>query len=217
MTIRVSTTEPPSLRAIGRTTNMPELYGGDVLWPSRLGLVALQRKVFPEDFVDSLHDGRLSEQRARMQRAAVRILVLEGRGTWTTDGELVVPFGPGLTLSQFRRYLWSVQLDNIWISHTSSLAETVDLVQDMEAWTNKVGHSKGGRPKPKGSGGWGPNGRDFQVHLMESFDGIGADTAGRIVDHFDGPPLAWTVTAEEMMQVHGVGRGRASKMMEMLP
>lgn len=213
MTIRVSPSEPPALRAIGRTTMLPEHFGADVCFPSRLGLVVLQRKEFPSDFMASVHDGRLGEQRAKMQRAAVKVLVLEGRGTWTTDGELVVPFGPGLSISQYRRYLWSVQLDGIWVSHTSGLAETVELVKDLKEWSDKAKHGGGGRPKPKGSGGWGqPTDRDWGSHLLQSFDGVGPEMATRIFDRFGRVPLAWTCTPEDMAMVQGVGPKRVDKM-----
>lgn len=216
MTLRVSPSEPPSLRAIGRTTNMPELYGADILFPSRLGLVAVQRKEAPGDFLASVHDGRLSEQFARMQRAAVRVLVLEGRMTWTTEGELVVNFGPGWTRRQHQRFLWSARLQGVWVDWTDSLQATIDWVRDFEEWANKPKHGTGGgRPKPKAAGGWGtPSSREWGSHLLQSFDGVGADMAGRIYDHFGGVPLAWTVTREEMAAVHGVGPRRIAKMFD---
>lgn len=212
MTIRVSPTEPPALKALGRPTMLPENFGADVLFPSRLGLVGIQRKEFPGDFLGSVHDGRLTEQRAKLQRCSVRLLVLEGKGKWTTDGELIVPFGPEWSASQHRRYLWSVQLDGIWVSHTANLAETCELVEDMVAWADKSSHGAGGRPKPKGQ--WGsPSDKDWGRHLLTSFDGVGPEMADRIFDHFGEVPMAWTCTPDELAEVHGVGPKRVAKMM----
>lgn len=191
----------------------PESFGADVAFPSRLGLVGIQRKEFPSDFLGSVHDGRLSEQRAKLQRCAIRVLVLEGRGTWTTDGDLVVSWGPGWTRSQHRRYLWSCQLDGIWVSPTESLAETIELIEDLHAWAQKKEHGRGGRPKPKGSGGWGKaTDRDWGSHLLQSFDGVGPEMAERIFDRFGRVPLAWTCTEEEMAMVQGVGPKRIERM-----
>jgi ERCC4-type nuclease len=215
--IRVSPSEPPALKALGRATMLPESFGADVLFPSRLGLVGVQRKEFPGDFMASVHDGRLSQQRSQLQRCAVRLLVLEGRGQWSTDGELIVPFGPGWTASQHRRYLWSVQLDGIWVSSTDNLQQTIELVEDLAAWTAKASHGRADRPKPRGSGGWGKaTDRDWGVHLLQGIDGLGPDTAGRVIDHFGRVPLAWTATAEELGEVHGLGPKRVAKMVKAL-
>jgi ERCC4-type nuclease len=190
MTIRVSPTEPPSLRAIGRTTLLPERFGADIAWASRLGSVGVQRKEFPGDFIGSVTDGRLGEQIAKLQRVAVRALILEGRGTWTTDGELVTSWGQPWTLEGHWKFLMSVQLRGVWVFQVNSLDETIALVKAMHAWSNKA----------------------FACHFLTAFDGVGPEMAGRIFDRFGRIPLTFTVTPEEMEMVHGVGKKTIDKM-----
>jgi ERCC4-type nuclease len=212
MTIRVSPTEPPSLRAIGRTTLLPERFGADIAWASRLGSVGVQRKEFPGDFIGSVTDGRLGEQIAKLQRVAVRALILEGRGTWTTDGELVTSWGQPWTLEGHWKLLMSVQLRGVWVFQVNSLDETIALVKAMHAWSNKAEHrSLDSRPKAKGA--WGkPTDKEFACHFLTAFDGVGPEMAGRIFDRFGRIPLTFTVTPEEMEMVHGVGKKTIDKM-----
>ena len=70
------------------------------------------------------------------------------------------------------------------------------------------------RPKPTTL--WGSrNDRDYAIHFIQSFDGIGPEVAGRIFDKF-GLPLTWNITKEDLMSVPGVGPKRAAKMWECL-
>ena len=75
---------------------------------------------------------------------------------------------------------------------------------------------KGIMTRPKPTTLWGTrNDRDFGIHVIQSFDGIGPGVAGAIFDRF-GVPLRWTVTKEELETVPGVGKKRAGKMWECL-
>ncbi len=70
------------------------------------------------------------------------------------------------------------------------------------------------RPKPVTK--WGQrNDRDFGVHVIQSFDGIGPGVAGAIFDRY-GVPMRWTVTKKDLESVPGVGAKRAAKMWETL-
>jgi ERCC4-type nuclease len=48
------------------------------------------------------------------------------------------------------------------------------------------------------------------------FEGIGRVQAERIVEKFGGVPLSWTCTISELMEVDGIGAGRAMSMIEAL-
>jgi ERCC4-type nuclease len=44
-------------------------------------------------------------------------------------------------------------------------------------------------------------------------NGVGAEMAGRIWDHFGRVPWRWEVGVNELMKVKGVGRTRAERML----
>ena len=203
----IAPSEPPALRALGSTKLLPERFGADVMWGSAAaGLVGVQRKEFPGDFVASLEDGRLATQRIQMLALDIRVLVLEGRGTWTTEGQLVSNYGPPLSRSAFRRYLCSVQAGGVWVQTTDSLDDTIAFVHDLEAWSRKRQHqSAAHRPGPKGDR-WGRvTPRHRQLHLIQGIEGVGPELAGRILDEL-GMPFGLRVTAEDLKRVHGVGK-----------
>ena len=81
----------------------------------------------------------------------------------------------------------------------------------LEKWFMKATH-KGIMTRPKPSTLWGSRtDRDWGIHVIQSFDGIGPGVAGAIFDRF-GLPIKWTVTKEELESVPGVGKKRAMKM-----
>lgn len=104
----------------------------------------------------------------------------------------------------------------MWVDWSDDLADTVGMVRDLEEWTRKAKHGSLMR-RPGAKGAWGKaTTREWAIHTLQGFDGIGADIAGRIFDKFGCVPLAWTVSEKDLMQVHGVGKVRAKRMVESL-
>lgn len=211
----ISPTEPAPLRAIGRTSMVPERFGCDILWPSRLGLVGVQRKEMPGDFLSSVSDGRLANQVARMVGLGIKVLVLEGRPNWTSEGVLLNDWGQPWTRAQHRRFLWSMRFQGVWVDWSDGLGDTIEVVQDMVVWSRKKDHRSLQR-RPAARGAWGKaNSREWQMHLLQSFDGIGPVQAEKIIDSFEGAvPLAWTVDEKELEMVPGIGKKKAQRMVD---
>src|SRR5512139_620381 len=97
----IAPTEPAALRALGTVKLTPERFGVDIMWGSTVtGLCGIQRKEI-SDFFASMTDGRLAKERAQMQGLDLRVLVIEGRPMWTTEGVLVSRFGPEVSRSGY--------------------------------------------------------------------------------------------------------------------
>lgn len=214
--MKISPTEPARLRAIGTVGRQHEAaFGVDIWWCAKGKTFGVQRKTIP-DFLASIHDGRLKTDRAKMRRLDHPILLIEGKVRWTLDGQLVTSgYGKTWTRTQHRNYLLSVQNDGIMVEQTDDLDDTILRVQEMRRWSEKEHQSGKGRPKPVSS--WGKAGhREFQVHLLTSFDGIGTKAAEAILDHFGKVPMAWETDAKGLSQVNGIGPVRARRMMAAL-
>jgi ERCC4-type nuclease len=83
-------------------------------------------------------------------------------------------------------------------------------------WARKDRHQSLDR-RPTVRGAWGkPDSREWGSHLLQSFDGVGPELAGRIIDHFGRPPVGWLVTAEDLAGVAGIGKQKAKKLIGML-
>lgn len=178
-----------------------------------VGLVGIQRKAF-RDFVASARDGRLGKECSQMKALDLGIVILEGTARWNTDGTSSII--PSWSQAQHIGVMLSIQSQGYWLLSTVSPQETCTYVLLLTKWLGKDRHSMlKSRPKPKGE--WGTlESEDWQVHLMQSFEGIGRVQAERIVAHFGKAPLAWTVGVSELMMVEGIGAGRAIKMLEAL-
>jgi ERCC4-type nuclease len=209
--ILVSPAEGPLLRKLGETSSLPEQMGADFLLTTQAGFVAVQRKEV-RDLVASIRGDRIARELGQATACAHAVLIVEGDWAWTQAGESRSV--PGFLRAQYDGFCLSMQVSHKWTVLTSdSMAGTARLVRQVESWFQKTSHtSLAGRPNHRGAWGTTRN-RDFAVHLLQSFDGIGVEQAGRIWDHFQGVPLAWTVDKDAMMQVPGIGTGRAEKLM----
>ncbi len=208
----ISPTEPAELKKLGKVSAVPERSGADFLIAGKAGRLGIQRKKFPEDLLSSLADGRLYEQAHLLQALDHRVLIIEGLGKWTLDGEL-------LDIRQFTRD----QLDGLFftlsfefgfhIFWVKNIHETERTLKGMERWWRKEQHnSLRRRPGPKADS-WGQRGnREYACHLLQSFPGVGAELAARMYDHFGKAPITWEVGVEDLQKVKGVGKGKAEKM-----
>ena len=213
MTILVSPAEPATLRKIGETSALCETLGADFLIPTSGGLVGIQRKEV-RDLVASLRGDRIARELGQSAALVRCVLVVEGDWGWGRNGESRTV--PGFLRPQYDGFCLSIQNHGWWICTSDSMAGTARLVKQIESWFQKTSHtSLAGRPNHRGAWGTTRN-RDFAVHLLQSFDGIGVEQAGRIWDHFQGVPLAWTVDKDEMMRVAGIGPGRVAKLLDAL-
>lgn len=213
----IAPTEPPALRATGTVSLTPERHGVDVLWGAKdIGLIGVQRKVFPGDFLASMDDGRLSKELSQMRALNIGVLVLEGRPTWTTFGELLGQrWGKRWTRQAHRAFLMSVRMKGVWVEWTDHLDDTIDFLQVMEKWAAKSKHqSLSSRPGPKRDSWNRLTDRDYALHMIQGWPDVGPELAGRIFDRF-GVPLALTVTEKELLSVQGIGKAKAGRIMRM--
>lgn len=179
-----------------------------------MGIVGVQRKVFPGDFLASVKDGRLYEGLMKMKGLGLGVLMLEGRGEWTTDGNLVTNYGQvRWDRTQHFNYLVSLQLRGITCLNTDTLSDTLDCIRGLQVWSNKTDHtSLDVRPAPDRV--WGKiTNKDYQLHLIKSLPGINVKRAGAILNTL-GMPFGLRVTEKELITVPGIGKGLARKIME---
>ena len=211
----VSPTEPKMLRELGSTSPVPESYGADFLWPSSVwGLVGVQRKEL-SDFVASVMDGRLAMEIAQMQQLGLKLLVLEGNESWTNDGYAMWT-RTRWSRSQHLGKLWSIQSDGCWIATTQGVTDTSILLSLFTRWTAKQRHTGSTRTRPTGDE-WGKSGnREWAIHLLQGFKGIGPKQAEAIYEWFDGVPISWDVEVHDLMEVDGIGLKRAEALIEAL-
>lgn len=213
----VSPTEPARLRKLGTVSPLPENYGADFLVVAHGQRTGIQRKQFPADFTASLADGRLTEQLHQMQTLDRRLLIVEGYGIWTEDGALVDTYRR-FTRQQFYSTVWSAAFQfDIEVFQVRDINETIQVLQSIETWANKPKHvSLLRRPGPKRAS-WGTvSNKDYSIHLLQSFPGVGVELAKRIVDRFGKAPIRWEIDVDELTKVAGIGKKKAERILGVL-
>lgn len=179
----------------------------------------MQRKEFPNDFLASVHDGRLNLQISQMQQLDVKVLLLEGREHWTSDGKLIRERNDkrnGWSRTQHRNYLASVQMRGITVLHTDSLTDTISYLDQLCMWCNKDDHSSlYVRGAAKGDAWGNLSNRDYAIWFLQGLPGIGPKQAALIFDTV-GVPFTLTVPKEALLLIPGMGKGRVDKIIKML-
>lgn len=205
----VSSTEPEWLTALAsRVSTFPERYGVDILYKTPSGFAGIQRKEI-KDLIASVGDGRLTKELGQMAQLRMAILLIEGTPQWTRDGMLAngSSYGESWSWRQWQGLKWSVQDMGIWVDIVPTAGILTRYVKDFELWLEREHRSLLQRPKARGM--WGkPDSREFGIHVLQSFDGVGSEMAGRIYDAF-GLPLRWTVDEQDLQSIKGIGQKKA--------
>lgn len=194
---------------------IPESYGVDFGWlnEDEDDWRGAQRKEL-SDFLASLDDGRLAREIAQMNAHVIMpMLVLEGR-IQVAQGQVMTPrFRNNIEYGSFMRRLLTIANRGVQVFSTSEAGQTAEFLWAYFVWTQQAGHETAShRPKPAGD--WGkPTNLDWQVHLLQGLDGVGAKTAKAIIETLGRCPLRVDSTVEELMQVPGIGRATARKIL----
>lgn len=213
----VSSTEPLTLRRLGESSQKPEEWGVDFLWWAKKerGWAGVQRKEI-KDLIASVRDGRMAKEVSQWGELAHVLLIVEGEINWA-GGMMIAGDRASMTIAEWHGVLWRIQAAGAKVAWTRNIGETMQLIGEFEAWTKKDKHgSLASRPKVRSSWGRSATNREFGVHLLQSFPGVGRDRAENIWDQFDGVPLQWAVTIEELSSVKGIGPKTAKKMFSVL-
>lgn len=210
----VSPAEPPSIKILGKTNDLVETYGADILWGNQTigGWVGVQRKYFT-DLLASVEDGRLQREVAQLTRCKMAFMAVEGRPHWTVDGKLNDKYLGRWDRDSYRSLLRSVQMKGVYVEFTDDEEDTIGYVRSLAKWIAKgEHHALDRRPKP-GPDKWGHrSNRATQLHILQGIDDLGVVHAGEILDHCGELPLRWTISEREMLSIRGIGKGTVKKM-----
>lgn len=210
----ISPAERPPITNLGRVSSRPEQMGADILMMTGAGIIGIQRKEVA-DFVASAHDGRLAKEVMQLQHCRIAVIIIEGEFRWTLDGVWMNSYNTW-TMSSHESLLLSLQSRGVWIMTSRDATDTCRVVKAVEKWAAKPSHQSLMR-RPKAKGSWGQvSNRDYGIYFLQGIDGIGPGVAEKIFDHFGFVPLRWSVSRDELLEVDGIGKGRADKMMKAL-
>jgi len=211
----ISPTEPDPIKALGKVSSLSEKYGSDILMVVKDVRIGVQRKLFPNDLLASLADGRLYDQIRKMSNLNHAVLILEGFGQWTADGVLM--HLTTFTRDQLHGLMMSLSFEfGIQVFQVRDMGETAQLLTNMEKWLQKPDHTSLLRRPGPSKDSWNEKSERMNgIHLLQSFSGIGPKIAAAIYDHYGRVPMGWD---EEVVftDVAGVGKEKARQLEEAL-
>lgn len=193
---------------MGVPSEIPERWGSDFFWVSRaFKTVGVQRKAFP-DLLSSITDNRLAEQVMKMEGLGLAVLVVEGHGNWGPSGHLTTRWGASKwTRASVRKYLWKVQSRGVWVIQTDEEYDTVGTIRALHEWTTKDEHSAlVSRSGPRSQLGVKPSNTEKQEWFLMGLPKVGPVQARKMIQAFDGIPLAWTVPRAALKAIDGFGK-----------
>lgn len=204
---------PKALKIPVACSSIPEPMGVDFAWFSDAEdeWHGVQRKEL-SDFLASLDDGRLAKEISQMNAHVIMpTLVLEGRVQIASGHVMTGRFKNDIPYGGFMKRLITINHRGVQVFFTGEAGQTAEFIHAYYQWTMEASHETAShRPKPTGD--WGkPSNHDWQVHLLQGLDGVGAKTANAIIDTLERCPLRVDATVEELMRVPGVGRATARK------
>lgn len=224
-TVLLSPSEIALAKLFGRDaiiSDLPESKGADVLAYTRSGLLGIQRKQVPHDFIDSFTDGRMARSLSLLpQSCAFSRVVTEGQFRYWPDGtvDLGMVSAKKRVPSRFtRKHVRGMVFDieivrGVIVDSTDDTDDTVDYIRQIVDFLNSGKHT-GLFSRPSAKGAWFvPTARDIDLWVLQSFPGIGPSTADAIIKYFDGKiPMRWTCTLEELRQVPGLSKKKAESL-----
>lgn len=191
-----------------------EQRGVDFMWPVQGEWWGIQRKTIA-DLWASVDDGRLNVELGQISTEIHHaVFIIEGKLMATVEG-LFTAGRTSRSVGTHIKALMTLASKGMTVVQTETAQHTGFAVAAIAQWTREAKHSIGAT-RPKAVGKWGrADSREWGVHFLQGFPGIGADSAAAIVDVY-GVPLQWTIGEGELRQVPGIGRGRAEKLIAAL-
>lgn len=210
------------------TSPLPESKGADILLYTESGLLGWQRKAVPNDFIDSVTDGRFARLLPLLVKNCVFCRIIsEGQFKYWPDQtvHLGMMFREGKRVripSRFtRKHIHGIlnDIELVWgvpVRATEDLDDTVLYLKSMRDFMGAKKHV-GLHTRPKVKGTWYvPTAEETQLWLLQGFSGIGPSTADKIIRLFGRIPLKWTCTVDELVQVGGLTRRKAQELVDVL-
>jgi len=195
-------------------SSLAEEKGADLLTYTNQGLLGIQLKEVPNDFLASITDGRLTRETTLLPKhCKFPLLLLRGKFKYWPDGRIATGRREPsrFTKKQVLGILFDVRyIKGIEYDYVDDMDDVVFYHKALVEWLNAGKHfglfTRPGGPK----GTWTiPTVEEAQSWILQGFQGIGPALADSIINHFGKIPLAWTCSLSELARVPRLSTKRA--------
>ena len=146
------------------------------------------------DFAESIKDGRLFRQAARLARTTDRsVILLEGTAHQLKESRMSRESIQGALISLSLIY-------GIPLLRAVDAAESADLI--LSAATQLENHSKN---RAKRTAGFSHGKKKRQLYILQGLPGIGVTRAESLLNHFGNVENVFKASTQELQQTEGIG------------
>lgn len=227
MTVLIAPTEVDLLKELGElaiVSSEPEKHGADVLIYTNQGILGIQRKKMPGDFISSINDGRIAREAPLLkQTCKFQLFLCEEPLKCYPDGTIMMAANfPGMkfyTKARVRGAIFDIRyIMGIDVDVTDNVQDTAKYIKEIIGFFEDKKHY-GLYVRPSAPSEWiRPTAKDIDLWLLQSFDGIGPTIADNIIEFFHGViPIAWTCTLDDLKRVPKLSNKKAEQIYNMLP
>ena len=178
-----------------------------------------ERKLFPEDLLASVRDGRLARECAAMRQASpYRVVIVERQGSYTIDNHLRIKGRPSdWTKAGVRNLLGSIRyVEGCDIEFSDDILDTIEVLKEIQRYFDEEKHLSL-RIRSKFESNWViPIYEERLTHFYQGLPGISIILARKLAEKFPNPMSLFSASVEDIDTITLFGRKRAERIMNFL-
>lgn len=189
-----------------------EEYGADFLLSTNRGLVGIQRKKFPGDFLASIQDGRLVKELAQLRELEFRIILLEGKPRYTKDGVLLNGRRhSAYTRTGFRNLCRSLQyVEGCYIEWSSNIPDTIAVLKELQGYFDKGLHASLHARHRFESKLFVPSRQERLQFFYQGLPAISVVRSIKLSEVYESPIDLFNAEISDLSKIHGIGKNIAT-------
>ena len=194
-------------------------FGADFMLITNKGLVLIQRKKFPSDFLASVADGRLSSEIVRMREGGhFQIILSEGKPRYNKSDRLLNGRRPSkYSRAGFRNLCRSIEfVEGCYIAWSDNLYDTVKVLKELQGYFDKSSHSSLHTRTKIESEWYVTTEKERYLFFLQGLPGVKTGRAIDLAKVFKSPIEIYNAEVSDFTKIPGFGRIVAERIYKFL-
>jgi ERCC4-type nuclease len=212
----INPNEPRSVKNLFGETAIEEPMPYDMQLCTKRGMIPIERKEIPSDFLASVLDGRLSRQIVSMREASpIYVLLLHGEFIFGRDGSLSLNHGnqkSNWTRKAIRNLKRTIQyVEGAFIEEAHDDNELVEVVTTLQEYFDAAHHFSM-KSRPSIESDWFIPQRDDRIlNFYQGLPGVSVIRARTLFKSYPRPLDLFRAELEDLETIDGFGKKMANR------
>lgn len=179
---------------------------------TRQGVVAVERKKFPNDFIASVDDSRLAKECAAMREEGdFRFVIVEGKGRYSGNRLMLGRKPSRWTRAGIRNLMRSIRyVEDADVEYTSNIKDTVSRLVELQEYFDKEDHlSLRVRAGCKSNIHFTPTYEERLLHFYQGLPSVSIIRARELAKIYPCSVDLHKASLEDLLKVPGIGKQTA--------